>query len=260
MPFKTHYHSTHKVRCALFANLNEVTKMKKLLIAVETTKDSKAVLSTFYKMEKLPEQVILLHVQQLEGNSLMIDMLGHAEMGTLKESLAGTEHKEKLDSRAEEILNYFQNKLQDSRFSVTTVLREGIPAEEIIRVSEEEEADLVLLGCSRGKGIDRLISGSVTEDVKRNAKIPVLVAKTGSTINKSYGPLLYISFWSVIGIYYISAALMNAIGNKLLSTSEGLPVLVSYYALYLTGITIVGIILAGIGGIFGRLILFGRHK
>ncbi len=233
--------------------------MKKLLIAVDTKRDSRAVLSTFYKLEKLPEQVILLHVQRLEGKSLMIDMLGQAEMGTLKEALAGTEHKEKLDDKAEEVLNHFRDKLQDSRFSVKTLLREGIPAEEIVRVSEEEGAELVILGYSGAKGIDRLISGSVTAEVKRNAKIPVLVAKTGGIINKSYGPLLFISFWSVVGIYYISAALMETIGNKLLSTSEGLPVLISYYALYLSGITVLGIILAGIGGLFGRLILFGRR-
>ena len=219
--------------------------MKKLLIAVDNTKDSRAVLSASYTLKELPEQVILLHVQQLEGKSLMIDMLGVAEMETLKEAVAETEYKEKL---------------QDSRFSVKTLSRVGIPAEEILRVCKEEGVDLVLFGNSGGEGIDRLVSGNVTEDVKRNAKIPVLVARTGSMINKSYGPLLYISFWSVIGIYYISTALMNAIGNKLLSTSEGLPVLLSYYALYMTGITIFGIILAGIGGIFGRLILFGRHR
>jgi hypothetical protein len=180
-------------------------------------------------------------------------------MGTLKEALAGTEHKEKLESRAKEVLNYFQHKLQDSRFSVRTVSREGIPAEEILRISEEEGVDLILLGYNGGKGIDRLISGSVTEDVKKYAKVPVFVANTGSMINKGYGPLLFISIWSVIGIYFLSVALMDTIGEKLLSTSS-IPVLVSYYALYLAGITIAGIIIAGIGEIFVRLILFGGHK
>lgn len=78
------------------------------------------------------------------------------QMGTLNEALAGTKHKEKLDSRAEKVLNYFQNKLQDSRFSVRTVVRAGIPSDEIVRFSEEERADLALLGYSRVKGIDRL--------------------------------------------------------------------------------------------------------
>ncbi len=234
--------------------------MKKLLIAVDNTKDSGAVLSAFYTLKELPEQVILLHVQRLEGKSLMIDMLGVAEMETLKEAVAETDHKENLQGRAEEVLNYFQDKLQDSRFSVKTLSRVGIPAEEILRVCKEEGVDLLLLGDSGGKGVDRLVSGNITEDVKRKAKVPVLVAKTARTINKSYGPLLFISFWSIIVIYLISSALMDTMGKKLLSTSEGLPALVTYYALYLTVITVMGIVLAFVGGIFGRLILFGRHK
>ena len=197
--------------------------MKKLLIAVDNTKDSRAVLSAFYTLKELPEQVILLHVQQLEGKSSMLDMLGVAEMETLKEAVAETEHNEKLQSGAEEVLNYFQNKLQDSRFSVKTLSRVGIPAEEILRVCKEEGVDLLLLGDSRRKGIDRLVSGNVTEDVKRNAKVQVLVAKP-ARINRSYGPLLFILFWSIIGIYLISSALMDTIGKKLLSTSDGLSV------------------------------------
>jgi nucleotide-binding universal stress UspA family protein len=234
--------------------------MKKLLIAVDDTEDYRSVLSSFYTLKELPEQVILLHVQQLEGKSLMIDMLGVAEMETLKKAVAETEHKEKLQSRAEEVLNYFQNNLQDSRFSVKTLSRVGIPAEEILKVCKEEGVDFLLFGNGGRKGIDRLVSGNVTEDVKRKTKVPVLVAKNTRMINKSYGPLLFISFWSIIGIYYIYSALMNTIGRKLLSTSEGLPALVSYYALYLAVITVMGIVLAGIGGIFGRVIRFGRHN
>jgi len=71
--------------------------MKKVLIAVDGTKASKAVLATFNNSVQLPQEVILLHVQRLEGRSLMIDMLGEAEMSTLKESLKDTQHKEELD-------------------------------------------------------------------------------------------------------------------------------------------------------------------
>lgn len=63
---------------------------------------------------------------------------GVAEMETLKEAVAETEHKEKLQSRAEEVLSYFEEKLQDSRFSVKTLSRVGIPAEEILSVCKEE--------------------------------------------------------------------------------------------------------------------------
>jgi len=83
--------------------------MKKVLIAVDGTKDSKSVLSAFRNLEQRPEDVVLLYVERLEGNSLMIDMLGEAEMSTLKDSLKGTEDKEALDRKAEKILNYYLN-------------------------------------------------------------------------------------------------------------------------------------------------------
>lgn len=230
--------------------------MKKVLIAVNDTKDYKALLFTFYALRQLPEEVILLHVQRLEGESLMIDMLGKAEMGTLQEALEGTDHKRELDEKTEKVLNCYQRELEDSRFSVRTVVREGIPAEQILRVSQEEGADLIILGHGARRGIDRIIAGSVAADLQNNSKIPVLVANMKRTVTKSFGPLIFLSLWSVVGMYYISAALMNNSGEKLLATSEGLPVLVSYYVLYLSEIAIVGTIFAVIGAIIGRLILF----
>ncbi len=152
--------------------------MKKILIAVDDTKGSKAVLSVFRNLVKPPEEVILLHVERLEGRSLMIDMLGEAELSTLRESLKGTEHKEELDRKAEKILNYYKKELEDGGLiAVRTMLRDGIPGEEILKVAEEENVEIIITGCNRKNSIDRLITGCVSKDIERNAKVPVLVAK-----------------------------------------------------------------------------------
>ena len=60
---------------------------------------------------------ILVHVQQLEGKSLMIDMLGEAEMSTLRESLKGSEHKEALDRQSEKILNFYRKSWKTAAWS-----------------------------------------------------------------------------------------------------------------------------------------------
>ncbi len=152
--------------------------MKKILIAVDDTKGSKAVLSVFRNLVKPPEEVILLHVERLEGRSLMIDMLGEAELSTLRESLKGTEYKEELDRKAEKILNYYKKELEDGGLiAVRTMLRDGIPGEEILKVAEEENVEIIITGCNRKNSIDRLITGCVSKDIERNAKVPVLVAK-----------------------------------------------------------------------------------
>jgi nucleotide-binding universal stress UspA family protein len=152
--------------------------MKKVLVAVDDTKASEAVVAVFDNLVRPPEEVILLHVERLEGRSLMIDMLGEAELSTLKESLKGTEYKEELDRKAEKILNHYKRKFEHGGLiCVRTVLREGIPSEEIARVAEEENVELVIIGCNGEKGFNRLITGCVSKDVERNSRVPVIVAK-----------------------------------------------------------------------------------
>jgi nucleotide-binding universal stress UspA family protein len=153
-------------------------KMNKVLIAVDGTKGSKGILSLFRELVSSPEQVVLLHVQQLEGNSLMTAMLGDAEMSTLKESMKGTEHKEALDQKTEKILSHYRKELGDSGLTdVKTVVREGNPSDEILKVAEEEGVDLIMVGCSGKSRIHRLVTGCASRHVERNAKVPVLIAK-----------------------------------------------------------------------------------
>jgi hypothetical protein len=73
-------------------------KMKKILIAVDKTKGSKSIMSVLKNQMRAPQEVILVHVQRIFGKSLMGDMLGEAEMSTLRESLVGTDHQEALDA------------------------------------------------------------------------------------------------------------------------------------------------------------------
>jgi nucleotide-binding universal stress UspA family protein len=156
--------------------------MKKILIAVDETSGSKAVLSVFKNLVRPPEEVLLLHVERLQGKSLMIDMLSEAELATLKESMKDTEHKEALDKKAEELLNYFKKELQGSGLiNIRTLIREGIPADEIVKVAEQENVDLIIVGDNRKKGLVRLITGCVSKEVEKHATVPVLVGKTDAS-------------------------------------------------------------------------------
>lgn len=157
--------------------------MKKVLIAVDNTKGSKSVLSVFKNLVRPPQEVLLLHVQRLQGKSLMIDMLGDAELSTLRESLKGTEYKEKLDRESEQILKYYKREFEDGGLiSVRTLIRDGIAADEILKVAEEEKVDLIITGANGNKGMLRLIAGSWPSEVERRSKVPVLVGKEeGST-------------------------------------------------------------------------------
>ena len=152
--------------------------MKKILIAVDGIKDSKEILSLFQNLIWAPENIILLHVEQLEGNAMMTAMLGDAEISTLKESLKGTEHKEKLDRKAEKILDYYRKELENGGLNnIKTLIKEGHHSDEILKTAEEEKVDLIVMNCSGKTRLHRLVTGCASSEVEKCAKVPVLITK-----------------------------------------------------------------------------------
>ncbi len=152
--------------------------MKKVLVAVDSPKGSKEILSLFRDLVASPEDVILLHVEQLEGNSLITAMLSDSEISTLKDSLKGTEHKELLDMKAEKVLAHYKKELENEGLSgVRSLIREGNPSEEILKAASEEGVDLIVVGCSGKSRFRRYLTGCASSEVEKNAKVPVLIAK-----------------------------------------------------------------------------------
>jgi nucleotide-binding universal stress UspA family protein len=117
----------------------------------------------------------------------MIDMLGEAEMSTLKESMEGTAHKEALDRKSWKVLDHYRGKLEGmGGFAVKTLLRGGNAAEEILKVAGEESVDLVILGKSRKKGLDRIITGNVAREVEKEVGVPVMTARRTVVCEEPY--------------------------------------------------------------------------
>ena len=58
----------------------------------------------------------------------------------------------------------------------------GNPADEIVRVAEENNVDLIVIGTHGRKGLSRLLTGSVAELVLRHARCPVLAVKAAGRI------------------------------------------------------------------------------
>ena len=53
----------------------------------------------------------------------------------------------------------------------------GYAAEEILRVAQEEQVDLIIMGTHGRTGIDRILFGSVAEKVVKSSPIPVLTVR-----------------------------------------------------------------------------------
>ena len=171
--------------------------MKKVLIAIDETKGSKAVLSAFSNEIRQAEEVILLHVEQLEGKSLMTAMLGEPEMSTLKESLKGTEHMEALDRKAEEILAFYIKEMEaHGQHNTKTVVRDGNAVDEILKVADEEGAEAIILGESHRTLLNKLFAGSVSRDVERFAKVPVLIPGISPSCKEPY--IWRDAYWAIV--------------------------------------------------------------
>lgn len=152
--------------------------MKRILIPVDGTRGTRDIFAVCGSIVRQAEEVILLHVEQLGGKTLMLDMLGEPELATLRESIQGTPFRERLDAQTARILAYCRSKLEAlGAQNIRTMVRDGMPALEILKVAAMEQADLIVLGNNGGTAMDQLISGSVTKEVERRACVPVLVVK-----------------------------------------------------------------------------------
>ncbi|HKN19137.1 MAG TPA: universal stress protein [Dissulfurispiraceae bacterium] len=146
--------------------------MKKVLVAVDDTKGSKSVLSVFGNLLRPPEEVILLHVIRLEGKSLITDVPGEAGSATLRESLDGSEYSEELNRKAKSVLNYYKKELENGGLiRIKTLIKEGIPADVILAVAEEEEVDLIITGSNEKNGLLKFITGYVSNQVEKKASL-----------------------------------------------------------------------------------------
>jgi len=153
--------------------------VKKVLIAVDETKGTKNAFNQYSNFCACvrPRTIVLVYVEKFEGRSLIDEMLGDAELSTLKDVLKGTEYQKALDNKAQTILKYYKTALGKKGLTgIKTVIRKGHPAEEILKTAKEVKADVIVIG-SRSRRTTHLFMGSVSREVADGADIPVLIVK-----------------------------------------------------------------------------------
>jgi len=60
---------------------------------------------------------------------------------------------------------------------VEPAILKGIPTEEILNYAEKNDIDLIMMGTKGLKGIEKLLIGSVAENVLRHSRIPVMIVQ-----------------------------------------------------------------------------------
>ena len=84
---------------------------------------------------------------------------------------------EALKKQGQQAVSYVKGLGERKEINVETVMLEGNPANELIRYAEEEGMDLVIMGTIGKTGLDRLLLGSVTGNLVRHSRVPVMVVR-----------------------------------------------------------------------------------
>lgn len=140
--------------------------MKKILVATDGSKYSQKALfkakqiATDMGSEVTVVSVVTLYDNIYSHNQAIKSELGRAEMERSKNVL----------KEAEEMFSDFKGKF-------TTIYKTGDVVDQIIKLAEEGDYDLLIMG-SRGLGaFSRTLLGSVSDKVIHHVKISVLVVK-----------------------------------------------------------------------------------
>ncbi|MGQ9638604.1 MAG: universal stress protein [Thermodesulfobacteriota bacterium] len=83
-------------------------------------------------------------------------------------------YEQELEAYSKKTLEEIVNHLEWRDLNTRLIALRGNPAEEIIRIANEEKVDLIVIATRGRTGFDRLVFGSVAEKVVRLALCPVL--------------------------------------------------------------------------------------
>ncbi len=83
--------------------------------------------------------------------------------------------KNLLEDESKKALELINKKAEEKGIKFEKIVKEGVPAEEIVDTAKEIGADLIVMGTSGRTGLDKFLLGSVAEKVIRTSSCPVLV-------------------------------------------------------------------------------------
>ncbi len=144
----------------------DLAVLKTIVVALDSSELSERVIQTVQELQ-LPQatKIILSHViSPPESNLEVIADLPHNDSEPVP-----YRHIEK------QLQSYQTNLPGESELEIVS----GDPAEEIIRLANIYQADLIVIGSRGLTGVDRIIQGSVSSQVVENAPCSVLVVKPG---------------------------------------------------------------------------------
>lgn len=143
--------------------------MKKILLPTDGSKNA----------ERAGEHAIAM--SDIDGADILVlyvidtDYLNALPQRDLRKQIA-----DQLKEEGKRAVEKFEAKIEKEQcagkcknVNLIIIIKEGKPADTILKVAEEEGVDQIVIGKSGKHGLDKLILGSTTDRVVRGAKVPV---------------------------------------------------------------------------------------
>ncbi|MFB3765379.1 MAG: universal stress protein [Methanotrichaceae archaeon] len=141
---------------------------KRILVATDGSDKSKNAAQDAIELAKsLGASVVALYVV----NEVVIASAVR-QLGADRKDVEG-----KLSATGQKAVDSIKKMGDDASVAVDTIVRIGVPANDIIDVSGAEKVDLIVMGSHGESGAAKLLIGSVVQKVLYWATIPVLVVR-----------------------------------------------------------------------------------
>ncbi|MDQ2718303.1 MAG: universal stress protein [Bacteroidota bacterium] len=152
--------------------------MKKILIALDYDPTAQQVAETGYAFAKdMNAQVVLLHVtsDNVYYSSLEYSpILGYDSFTNL--GMIQNNTVEELHKAAHNYLETTKQHLGDD--TIETLVKDGDFGEVILATANELHVDIIVLGSHGRRGLDKILMGSVAENVLRHTNLPMFIIPT----------------------------------------------------------------------------------
>ena len=93
------------------------------------------------------------------------------------DSLEQEDVRAEADAEAQRALDHLTREADRRGVDTTTSTSRGTPDEEILAFADEMDVDMIVMGTAGRSGLNRVLVGSVTEYVARNATVPVVTVR-----------------------------------------------------------------------------------
>lgn len=138
---------------------------KKILVPLDGSTLAEAALAHAEEIAKKDKaQIIVLRVP----DHIEPKFPAQAYIGSLRQ-------QKEADEQAEAYVKEKVAVLKKEHIKAEGIAREGPVTETILAVAEETHADMIAMSTHGWKGLQRLLKGSIAEEIVRNAHIPVMV-------------------------------------------------------------------------------------